>query len=99
MLPRSTQCSLINEGGSQKRAHKISLAGRIKVNPEIFCQYIKSNGITRERVGPIGNNIRSLCVDLQGIRKILNEYLSSVFTKETDLWPVKGNLNFLCKSP
>ncbi|XP_072423905.1 uncharacterized protein [Chiloscyllium punctatum] len=73
------------EIGRAKRGPGITLTTLVKENPKGFSKYIRDKRVTRERIGPLGDQQGSLCVEPQEKGEILNEYFASVFTVEKDV--------------
>ena len=65
-----------------RRGHEKSLAGRIKENPKAFYSYVRNKRMTRVRLGPVKDSSGNLCMESVEIGEVMNEYFSSVFTKE-----------------
>ena len=65
-----------------RRGHEKSLAGRIMGNPKAFYTYARNKRMTRVRLGPVKDSSGNLCMESEEIGEALNEYFSSVFTKE-----------------
>ena len=61
------------------------MANKVKVNPKGFYSYIKSKRIVRDKIGPLENQGGQLCVEPREMGEILNDFFSSVFTKEKDI--------------
>ncbi|XP_059807923.1 uncharacterized protein LOC132382078 [Hypanus sabinus] len=68
-----------------KRRYEVGLANKVKVNPKGFYSYIKSKRIVRDKIGPLENQGGQLCVEPKEMGAILNDFFSSVFTKEKDI--------------
>eukprot|EP00061_Rhincodon_typus_P010059 g34047.t1 len=60
----------------------MSLAIRIKKNLKAFHMYIRSKRVARERVGLLQDKGGNLCMETEGVGKVLNKYFISVFTKK-----------------
>ncbi|XP_059809285.1 uncharacterized protein LOC132382840 [Hypanus sabinus] len=65
--------------------YEVGLANKVKVNPKGFYSYIKSKRIVRDKIGPLENQSGQLCVEPKEMGEILNDFFSSVFTKEKDI--------------
>ena len=58
------------------------MAGNIKNDSKSFYAYVRSKQKVREKVGPLENNSGNIISDRFQMAEVLNEYISSVFTKE-----------------
>ena len=65
-----------------RRGHEKSLAGQIKENPKAFYSYVRNKRMTRVMLGPVKDSSGNLCMESEEIGEAMNEYFSSVFTKE-----------------
>ncbi|XP_078069635.1 putative G-protein coupled receptor 139 [Mustelus asterias] len=57
-------------------------ASRVKDNPMVHYAFIRSMKVARERVDPLEDNGRKLCIEPHEVGEIFNEDFISVFTKE-----------------
>jgi len=64
-----------------KEIFEYKLAGNIKEDPKSFFAYVRSKSKSRSEIGALKWNDK-LVEDDEGKAKVLNEYFSSVFTKE-----------------
>ncbi|PJG60108.1 RNA-directed DNA polymerase, partial [Aeromonas cavernicola] len=87
MLEEYKECkrNLKKEIRKTKRRYEVGLASKGKVNPKGFYRYIKSKRIVRDKIGPLENQSGQLCVEPREMGEILNDFFSSVFTKEKDM--------------
>jgi len=68
-----------------RRGYEMTLASQVKENPKAFETYIKNKKITRERIGPLKDKGRKLCLEAENVGEILNEYFASVFTEQMNV--------------
>ena len=64
-----------------KKYHELELANKIKEDPKSFYAYIRSKASNKVRVGPLWSEGRVVADD-RDMAEILNNYFSSVFTRE-----------------
>ena len=65
-----------------KRSFEQKLANDIKNDSKTFYAYVRSKQKVRDKVGPLKNSAGNVISDGFQMAEELNEYLSSVFTKE-----------------
>ena len=65
-----------------KRTFEKKLAGNIKNDRKNLYSYVRSKQKVRDKFGPLENNRGNIISDWFQIAEVLNEYFSSVFTKE-----------------
>ena len=65
-----------------KRTFEKKLAGNIKNDSKSFYAYVRSKQKVRNKVGSLENNSGHIISDGFHMAEVLNEYFSSVFTKE-----------------
>lgn len=58
------------------------IADKIKEDPKSFYAYVRSKSKTKTTIGPLLNADGNIVMDNKGMVSILNDYFSSVFTKE-----------------
>jgi ribonucleases P/MRP protein subunit RPP40 len=81
-----------------KRNFEHNLARNVKENSKSFFAYVRSKQRTKDRVGPLKDNLGQVVSDDLNAANLLNDYFSSVFTLEnkTDIpIPIKmfhGNM-------
>eukprot|EP00061_Rhincodon_typus_P018579 g47801.t1 len=63
----------------------MSLASRIKENPKACYLYIRRKRVASARVNPLKDKGGNLCIELEKVGEVLNEYFTLVFTKEKDM--------------
>src|SRR5437867_7538811 len=65
---------------------KLRLADKIKEDSKTFYAYVNKNRVCREKIGPLlDDSTGNLLHEPSDIVKLLNEYFSTVFTKETEI--------------
>ena len=79
---KSTRNKVISDIRKAKRGYEEKLAKQINENPKFFYSYVRSKSKTKVKVGPLIDDAGSIVGDNKGMSRILNEYFSSVFTKE-----------------
>jgi ribonuclease P/MRP protein subunit RPP40 len=67
---------------SAKRNYEKKLAGDVKSNSKSFFAYVRSKQRTKDKVGPLKDNLGKVIEDDQETANLLNNYFSSVFTIE-----------------
>ena len=65
-----------------KRSFEHKLANYIKHDSKSFYAYVRSKQKVRDKVGPLENSADNVVSDGFQMAEDLNEYFSSVFTKE-----------------
>ena len=65
-----------------KRTFDKTLVGNIKNDSKSLYAYVRSKQEVRDKVGPLENNRGNIISDGFQMAEVLNEYFSSVFTKE-----------------
>ena len=65
-----------------KQLFEAKVAENIKKNPKSFYAYVRSKLVVRDVVGPLQDKDGLLVSDNVGMCRILNDYFSTVFTKE-----------------
>ena len=87
LLEEYKECkrNLKKEIRKAKRRYEFGLANKVEVNPKGFYSYIKSKRIVRDKIGPLENQGGQLCGEPREMGEILNDFFSSVFTKEKDI--------------
>ncbi|XP_062907777.1 ubiquitin-conjugating enzyme E2 G2 isoform X1 [Mobula hypostoma] len=76
-----------------RRGHEKALVSRVKENPKVFFNYVKNKRMTGLKIGPIRDKDRKMCLEAVEVSEILNEYFSSVFTKERELEDSEDNMS------
>ena len=70
----------------------MELVNKIKQDPKAFYAYVRSKTKVKTEIGPILDDMGILKVDEISQSEILNNYFSTVFTKENlDLLPTISN--------
>lgn len=67
---------------SAKMNFECKIAKNSKKNPKAFYNYIRSKSKTKDKVGPLKDENGKLISDSNIMSKMLNDYFSSIFTKE-----------------
>ena len=67
---------------NRRKMFEESLARKIKEEPKAFYSYVRSKTKVKERVGPLVNNNGTITNDKKEMSELLNEFFSSVFTRE-----------------
>lgn len=67
---------------SAKRNYEKKLAENVKQDCKSFYSYVRSKQRTRDKVGPLKNNLGKIVTDKEEAANLLNDYFSSVFTIE-----------------
>jgi ribonucleases P/MRP protein subunit RPP40 len=67
---------------SAKRNYEKKLAGDVKSNNKSFFAYVRSKQRTKDKVGPLKNNVGKVIEEDEETANLLNCYFSSVFTIE-----------------
>ena len=79
-LLKLKKCSKLNR--IAKRNFEQNLAKNVKDNSKSFFSYVRSKQRTKEKVGPLKDKGGEVINDDRLAANLLNEYFSSVFTKE-----------------
>jgi hypothetical protein len=58
------------------------LSAEVKTNPRSFYAYVRSKSKTKDKVGPLKDDLGNVVVDDERACNVLNKYFSSVFTRE-----------------
>ena len=65
-----------------KRSFEKKLSDEIKVNPKSFYSYVRSKSKTKDQVCPLKTENGNMVVKDEDVCEVLNDYFSSVFTRE-----------------
>jgi len=71
---------------SAKRNEELRIARLCKENPKEFFSYVNSRKPISRRIGPLESDSGTLCSTDEESATLLNEYFSSVFTVENDIF-------------